>query len=237
MDLEEFKHVRDAFIDRKAGDLALRQWIPTQIEGDSPSQFWRSLANRAPEPEIDVDFANERPWWDTYPSGDHCLLAHIEVPEARIDPDDESNHDVRLLASATEVMERKEKARQNRLRREQEKRTRPAILTVEQQTAHMRMQQQQAEERLKPKANIYLRPAVPADVVPILNVYNYYVTDTVKAHEFNVRTRIQMAGRIDDITSRGLPWIVAVHRKNNRRQQQQLAYETENIVGFANIDG
>jgi GNAT superfamily N-acetyltransferase len=226
MDDGEYKHVQDAFLADKAGAIALRDWIPLQIEGDSPSQFWRSLPNRAPAPLSDVDLKEEKPWWETYPSPEHCLLSPVEVPEARIDPEDTENHYRGVMVCANDAVERKETARQLRIRKTLEKRNKPCAQPAP----------QMPDMSLKPTANFYLRPVVPADVAQLVSLYNHYVRETIKANEFTERNRRQMAARINDITSRGLPYLVAVHRGGNRSGQPQQ-YVSENIVGFADIDG
>ncbi|KAF2653066.1 hypothetical protein K491DRAFT_22897 [Lophiostoma macrostomum CBS 122681] len=226
MDDGEFKHVQDAFLADKAGEIALRDWVPQQIEGDSPSQFWRSLPYRAPAALSDVDLKEEKPWWETYPSTEHCLLAPVEVPEAKIDPEKKENHYGGVRSTSNQAVARKESVRQLRIRKTLEKRNKPVDCTPI---------VQMPDRSLKHEANIYLRPVVPADVPQVVTLYNHYVRHTIKANEFIERNRRQMAERVDEITSRGLPFIVAVHRGGDRSAKAQ-PYVSENIVGFADID-
>ena len=57
--------------------------------------------------------------------------------------------------------------------------------------------------------------------------------ETIKANEFNNRTRSDIGSRIDDIISHGLPWIVAIDRGNYSKNRQ---YVNEKVVGFTSID-
>ncbi|KAF2011151.1 hypothetical protein BU24DRAFT_427365 [Aaosphaeria arxii CBS 175.79] len=66
-----------------------------------------------------------------------------------------------------------------------------------------------------------------------MELYNYYVANTISAHEFLPRTVPQMTLRVQNVMNAGLPWIVAIHRAGTRNNQD---YFTEQVVGFANID-
>jgi hypothetical protein len=86
------------------------------------------------------------------------------------------------------------------------------------------------DTRLKPLANINIRPVVPADAWQIAKIYNHYVKHSVSANEFTERTQSHMTNRIVGIMNAGLPWIVAVQKGNTDEFHDE-------IVGYACIDG
>lgn len=218
-----------SFTDSSSGELAIRSWIPAQIEGDSPVSFWKSLPARAPAPLSEIDLHEVQPWWELYQDANHCLLVHSDVPEACIDPNDIDNLLPGVRVTSDIAVQRKELAFQEAIRRAKERQTRPVQNPTPPPIPDI---------SLKPTANIYLRPVYPSDVPQITALYNYYVIKEISANEFNPRTHSQITDRIDDITSRGLPWIVAVLRGNNQaRRQKNANFVTETIVGFADIDG
>ena len=64
-----------------------------------------------------------------------------------------------------------------------------------------------------------LRPALTSDAAAIAAIYNHYVENTVVTFEEDAVTAGEMAGRIIDVTSNNLPWLV---REENGR-----------VVGYA----
>lgn len=216
----------EAFKD--GGEVAPASWIPIHIEGDSPQQFWRTFPSRAPVALSDVDLTETRPWWVEYPEDNNelCMLAQINVPEARLDSGDQNNRHPGVGVSAEEAVNRRQTAHLERIRRTLERRNRPSNNIP-----------QIAGAGPKPKANIYLRPVCSADVPQLTDIYNHYVKFSVHANEFNERSKTHIGDRVADITGRGLPWIVAVHKGNIRGRKKQVDFMTENIVGFTSIDG
>lgn len=65
-----------------------------------------------------------------------------------------------------------------------------------------------------------IRPADTGDAQGIASIYNHYITDTVVTFEESTLSGDEMAGRIRDILSLDLPWLVAVG-------------DTGEIVGYA----
>jgi hypothetical protein len=213
------------------GDIALRQWIPTQIDGESPQQFWRTYPAQAPPPQSDIDLTESRPWWEDFHGEEHCQLLKLDVPEAPLDLNDPENHLPGRSTTANEALRRKAYAEKKRFDRRMEKRNgainqAPPELVIPHNT-------------LKPVANIYLRPVMAdIDALPITNLYNHYIRTCVSTPEFKDRTVDQIYRRITDVVSRGLPWIVAVQKgKGKPRASHINGFGVENIVGFANLEG
>jgi hypothetical protein len=215
----------------KGGDIALQQWIPIQIDGESPQQFWRSYPAQAPPPQSDIDLTESRPWWEEFTGQDHCQLPKLNVPNSPLDPSEADNRLPGRSMTANEAIRRKAYAEKKKHDRQMEKRhgalnqTPPELVMP--------------DTTLKPTANIYLRPVVAAtDSLPITKLYNHYVRNCISTPEFVDRTEAQMYRRIMDVVNRGLPWIVAVQKgKGKWKGNQKATFGTENIVGFANLEG
>ncbi|KAF2261814.1 hypothetical protein CC78DRAFT_583333 [Lojkania enalia] len=216
------------FLANKNSDLAPTSWIPAQIEGNAPQQFWNTFSSCAPEPLNESDLG-ELPWWETYINEDIWLLPTLEVPDAQLDLSNEENHHPGVAVSSGEAVRRKAAAAAARARKLQAKRNKPTPV------AYPPDYEEPSNRSLKPTENIYLRPVRPSDISQVAQIYNYYVDHTIKANEFESRTASQIAGRINDITSRGLPWIVAILR-GRRAHTGEHNYVTEEVVGFIDLD-
>jgi L-amino acid N-acyltransferase YncA len=53
-----------------------------------------------------------------------------------------------------------------------------------------------------------IRPATPDDAGPIAAIYNHYITNTIVTFEETPIDGAEMAARMHDVTSAGLPWLV-----------------------------
>lgn len=140
-------------------DLVPRDWIPTQIESDAPQQFWRSLPSRAPSPIDDVDFDELKPWWESYVNPATEYLFPFNVPDALIDPEDDENKKRAYMPPTSQSAVNKMKAKQEAdYRKTMARRNRPIIISKPENVPAP------PNLSLKPTANIYLRPAQPADI-------------------------------------------------------------------------
>jgi len=68
----------------------------------------------------------------------------------------------------------------------------------------------------QPAINIYLRPAVPADLPQITEIYNWYVENGPRTAEATPVSEVDMQLRFDNTISNKLPFIVAVEASKNR---------------------
>ncbi|HCS55647.1 arsinothricin resistance N-acetyltransferase ArsN1 family B [Rubinisphaera sp.] len=55
----------------------------------------------------------------------------------------------------------------------------------------------------------YVRLATSADAAAIVEIYNYYITDTIITFEEEIISAAEMARRMNDIAALNLPWLVA----------------------------
>jgi len=60
---------------------------------------------------------------------------------------------------------------------------------------------------------VRVRPATEADMPAIQEIYSHYVLDTTASFEDEPPTVAEMLARWQRVTSRGLPYLVAMHRK------------------------
>ncbi|KAJ4362663.1 hypothetical protein N0V95_001371 [Ascochyta clinopodiicola] len=231
IDLPTFSGMEDADGKCVTKDLVPRYWLHELIDNDSPRTFWEQLPHRAPAALSDVDITNDPPYWERWEDDDpdHCFMNALVIPEARIDVSDPENELESRFAMicANERLEKIQDIRTNEARRREARRNRPI-------PASTQLVSQLPDRLLHPKANIYLRPVQPADVRGIMAIYNHYVANTVHAHELDELTEASIRGRIDDIVQAGLPFLVAVAKRNKRKGPQ--GYVSETIVGYVQLD-
>jgi hypothetical protein len=150
-------------------ELAPRYWMDAKVDKETLREYWKHFLDAEPKPQEDCDLNENPPWWEMYEDIVYededdgtkklsCYLNGLVVPEARVnfnDPDYPSQpiH----LASADEKVENKRRRSEEKYRRTMAKRNRPVaesnfpIPPIE-------------DRRLKPAANIYIRPVQAADV-------------------------------------------------------------------------
>ncbi|KAF5849430.1 hypothetical protein GGP41_006328 [Bipolaris sorokiniana] len=227
-------------------ELAPRYWLEAKVEGSNLRESWKTISTSDPKPLDDMDLTGHAPWWEMYEDVVYseaihedgqdeqhlkhrsCYLNGLPTPEARIDPTDAEHPTTPLmLASAAEKLEDLQKRREAKERRLLAKRNR----LVPNSTFLM---QAMEDRRLRPQANMYIRPVQPADVVGIGAIYNYYVEHTIYATEFDGRTEDHIRQRINTVTSAGLPYLVAISKSNESKVTP--GYVTEKIVGFISLD-
>ncbi|KAI4632777.1 hypothetical protein J4E80_000135 [Alternaria sp. BMP 0032] len=226
-------------------EVAPRYWLEVKIEGDNLRTNWQKLVTTKSEPELvnNNDLIDYLPWWELYEdiiyeenidangSHDQKRLTHassylhaLKTPDFRVDPETNEPHQ---LASAEAKVQAVKKHKEDKYRKTMAKRNRP----IPESKAPV---QPVVDRRLRPEANIYIRPIQAMDVRGIAEIYNFYVRDTIFATEFDERTVAQIAARITDITSAGLPYLVAVSKSNQHRVDP--GYVNEKIVGFIHLD-
>lgn len=146
-------------------DLVPRYWLHDTIDESAPRTFWEELPQRAPAALSDVDPMENPPYWERWEDGkpDNCFMNGLVVPEARIDNNNSDNEleSPFAMLCTNERIARIEEIKQNRKRRDRVRQNRP-VPAFTPETSYM------SDRRLKPKANIYLRPVQPADVRGIM---------------------------------------------------------------------
>jgi len=61
------------------------------------------------------------------------------------------------------------------------------------------------------KETAVIRSATPSDSDSIARIYNHYILNTIITFEEQAVSSQEMAGRIEEVTSTALPWLVAEH--------------------------
>lgn len=164
-------------------DLVPRYWLHDLIDNAAPRKFWEEeLPQRAPAPLTDVDITEHPPYWERWDQGqsDSCFMKTLIVPEARVNMNDHDNELQGRFAmqSVNERLAMIDELRANKKRREEARRNRPIAVSVHEGA-------QLPDRRLKPKANIYLRPVQPADVRGIMVSIQLVPTPSIWGHLTN----------------------------------------------------
>lgn len=225
------------FLNEVTGDIAPHHWVPTNIEGDSPQQFWRTYLSRAPVPHDEGDL-DEQPWWEKYKARNSCFLVPLKVPEAHPNPQDEDYHLFKKHLPAIEAIQKMHNDRMEKHRKIIEKRRKKAAKAATRVTVDEHIHYEEEDRKLYPTARIYIRPAYLQDVGQITDIYNHWLKDSFKTPEFLERTRAQMRERVNSCKESGLPWIVAIERGSDAQYivRQQNYTKEEKVVGFACLD-
>ncbi|KAI2480052.1 hypothetical protein Ptr902_08233 [Pyrenophora tritici-repentis] len=215
-------------------EVAPRYWAEAKVGGMTMRDALKELCDLKLESVDARDMTDHAPWWDRYEDIIYAedgqdnpspFINPLEVPDAKIDFAD---HDPPLeewqLASSEAKVQARKKRMDDKKHRMLARRDRP--------TASLAPPAE--DRRLRPEANIYIRPVQPGDVRGIAEIYNWYIDNTIHAVEFDGRTEAQMAQRISDITTAGLPYLVAIDRGNRSRLTNE--YVNERIVGFVKLE-
>ncbi|KAH9869900.1 hypothetical protein J1614_006821 [Plenodomus biglobosus] len=210
-------------------EIVPRRWIDTRVEDKTLREYWTDMSKKAPEALPGCDIMANPPWWDRYTDESSCYITSLTVPEAKVNMLDEENpvaqQDLGCVEDKLNIIFQRRHAQHKRI---MEKRSRPlyeikslALPAVE-------------SRGIKPKANIFLRPVQPADVRGIAAIYNWYVEKTIYTNEFDGRSEGQIRRRVNDVTTAGLPYIVAVAPSAYTRGHAD--YIEEKVVGFISLD-
>jgi hypothetical protein len=152
-------------------DMAPRYWVNAKVDHDTLREYWKSFLTAEPGPLEGCDLLEHSPWWELYEDMVYededdekhskslsCYLNGLVVPEARVKPDDPEFPTRPIdLASAEEKVQAQKRRTEEIYRRMMAKQNRPVP------EPKFPMSQIQ-DRRLKPQANIYIRPVQPADV-------------------------------------------------------------------------
>jgi L-amino acid N-acyltransferase YncA len=82
-----------------------------------------------------------------------------------------------------------------------------------------------------PRINIYLRPAVRSDIPQLQDIYNSYVSNSVRPAELRPISYSDMLNRWRDTTDEKLPFIVAVSK--SAKINRGISNAVEKVVGWA----
>jgi len=156
-------------------EVAPRYWLEVKIEGDNLRVNWQKLVTKESKPELvhKNDLIDYLPWWELYEdiiyeetidaddSKDQKRLTHassylhaLKAPDFRVDPETNEPHN---LASAEAKVQAVNKRAEDKYRKTMAKRNRP----IPESKAPV---QPIVDRRLRPEANIYIRPIQAMDV-------------------------------------------------------------------------
>lgn len=213
------------FLDSKNGEVAPRVWASITVEGNSIQQWWNN--------HIDSSLADSdsKAWWRSYVTLESSLLVPHEIPEARVDPEDDEGmilhqNDLGSGHACEKMRERKSKKKADREKRSAAERERAAA-TVASIQAHY-----QEPETLKPLIGLYIRPALAADAHQIASIYNHYVKNTVRSAEVVPLSPQDLTRRMADETANAMPWLVACQKSKKNGRGYQNGTDSL-IIGFA----
>ncbi|KAL9625397.1 MAG: hypothetical protein Q9160_000460 [Pyrenula sp. 1 TL-2023] len=89
------------------------------------------------------------------------------------------------------------------------------------------------ENSMVPKTNIYIRPAIRADLDQILSIFNSYVENHARTSELEKIQIIEMQDRLVDCENERLPFLVAILKDfKSTRHTAARTTQAERVVGY-----
>ncbi|EGE05977.1 hypothetical protein TEQG_04984 [Trichophyton equinum CBS 127.97] len=86
---------------------------------------------------------------------------------------------------------------------------------------------------LEPKLNMYIRPAEPKDIIALVELFNWYVKNTVRRADTEEISFDEMREHVEELQRDNYPFIVAVQR--HPRVWHAMNHEAEMLYGFCCI--
>ena len=222
-------------------DIVPSCWIPHGFLGSASRQaFWEDISgSKHPEPVEDSDLDGVCPWWDCLQPYHNMMLLRYEHPKiTTVDPDE--TIDERLArqndfgsAQHSENRRRLERAKKD-AKREKRRRADEKTLAMNQSRSTL------PHEKiiLDPDLKLFVRPARPADMTAIRDIYNHYIDNTCCAPETERVTENDMLHRFQRITSSGLPFLVAcksggiIKGVRRKRDPENELFLSDVVLGF-----
>lgn len=208
-------------------EIVPRTWIPDEIDGDAPQQFWRSFLSRAPEPLDERDMADYPQFWENKNIFFHLGLAPRAVLNQSYHP---PGHWKRAKLTIQDRLDDLKKGK--KWKRLQD----PGEVVLLDQSTLGRRGDTRSGFGFTPKVALYLRPAKASDAPEIMRIYNEYIQNTISAYEFKPRELKHIVDRMNTVISGGLPYIVAVKGNGVAAGIRRQNHAFEEILGFAAID-
>ncbi|RMY22362.1 hypothetical protein D0867_02764 [Hortaea werneckii] len=228
-------------LDKCVQDIVPSCWIPHGFPGSaSPQAFWEDISSsKHPEPVEESDLDGVCPWWDRLQPYHNMMLLRYEHPKiTSVDPDE--TIDERLArqndfgsAQHSENRRRLERTKKDAKREKRRKADEKALaMTPSRSTV--------PHEKIKPNSDLklFVRPARPADMTAIRDIYNHYIDNTCCAPETERITENDMLHRFQRITSSGLPFLVAcksggiIKGARRKRDPENELFLSDVVLGF-----
>ena len=212
--------------DEKNGELAPRSWVLESIDGQSLQAHWNHLYRIFLEDED----PQAKGFWHLYQSNTSNILIPIQVPDARVNPLDEGfkayNKDKGSQAKA--------QAHILKIQRHHDRSYR--VRQAERDGKNQVDPIAPPPNPLRPRINMFIRPANENDVPQLTKIYNYYAEHTVLAPENEGIAQRTMAARLRSMEEARLPFLVAVAKASNpnRKARDDSPFLNHDaIIGFA----
>ncbi|KAI7090899.1 hypothetical protein KC356_g1221 [Hortaea werneckii] len=222
-------------------DIVPPYWIPHGFPGSASLQaFWEDISSsKHPEPVEESDLDGVLPWWERLQPYHNMVLLRYEHPKiTSVDPDE--TLDERLArendhgsAQHSENRRRLERAKKD-AKREKRRRADEKTFVMNQSRSTL------PHEKIKPDPDLklFVRPARPADMTAIRDIYNHYIDNTCCASETERITENDMLQRFQRITSSGLPFLVAcksggiIKGVRRKRDPENELFLSDVVLGF-----
>lgn len=247
------------------GSMVSLDWQQPPLEGySSVGEFWSKHLTEPPQPCDEDDLLNVKPWWEHCPSPVACFQLTLEQPQHKgIDCTDESTEQrrnrLRDKGSEGAIERYKQGYRPARAARGRYDRTASPLLTS--LVKHAPVQEDDrcvvtpqsplvyeaaVDSSVQPKVNLYLRRAQISDMAQVTNIYNHYVTRTVRVPECTAVLPSHMLDRVRAINSVSHTFLVAclaggpsgkgIGKGPGKRSKLFPVTNTDRIIGFAYSD-
>ncbi|OTA29931.1 hypothetical protein BTJ68_10218 [Hortaea werneckii EXF-2000] len=238
---KEQYHLAAHEITKCVEDIVPSYWIPHGFPGSSSLQaFWEEVSNsKHPEPVEESDLDGVHPWWECLQPYHNMMLLRHEHPEiSSVDPDE--TIDERLArendfgsAQHSENRRRLERAKRD-AKREKRKKADEKTLAMNRNRSTL------PHEKITPDPDLklFVRPARPADMTAIRDIYNHYIDNTCCAPETERITENDMLQRFQRITKGGLPFLVAcksggiIRGVRWKRDPENELFLSDVVLGF-----
>lgn len=224
-----------------AEDIVPTYWIPHGFPGSSSLQaFWKDVSNsKHPEPVEESDLDGVRPWWECLQPYHNMMLLRYEHPSiTSVDPDETLDE---RLARENDLGSAQHSENRRRLERAKRDAKREKRRKADEKTLAMnRSRSTLPHEKIKPDPDLklFVRPARPADMTAIRDIYNHYIDNTCCAPEAERTTENDMLQRFQRITKSGLPFLVAcksggvIKGVRRKRDPENELFLSDVVLGF-----
>lgn len=205
--------------------IANRKWAEYEIPGiENLDDFWKHIITSSIS-TVDEGDLGFWPWWKTYKTDKSLFLKPYDVPDAHLDPDDNTYE---VAKAEPSVVQKMTAFSQQLLKEKQTEAERyQALLTNKPQPVpKVRVQM--------PKLKIKLRSAEQRDWQQMIKIYNHNIITSwgiISEHKLDEE---EFAERFYSLGEKSLPFIVAIKAKGNTKR---LSMESESPVTSFAVDG
>ena len=227
---------------RETGDVVPNDWIPEEIDNQTPQAFWKSLEQSAPDPVDEGDPVGP-PFWKRLQHRSNMLkpLRHKSAKLEPVEAIGTGNAAEAVLYKEYNAHDAIAKFRDEHSKGYAEKKNKRRL----QKELQVQKKMQEAEKekiapppnKHRPTINVYLRPMrIDEDLAGVYAIWEHYAKNTVHISELDACDIADFRGRLDYIGNAGLPLIVAVEKTGQKARRGSNSGYSEKIVGWAVAD-